>query len=1084
MKDNIIVNGAPLSREDFYKTIPEFGIMPFWFVNGGMDYDEMAYQLKEYKDKGIPGIYFHSRFGTLEHTGYLTEDWFDRLRFAIKTARELGLQIWVYDEYNWPSGTAGKEVMRQDPNLTQRYLELVEAHIPGQYFTFMEGTDSRYNDLEQSEPVYACAFLEQDIKDKRFEYIDLMPNLAFDKVVTWQAPEGPWKLMYFIQRQASWYADVLNDEATDRFIQLTHERYKQEMGGNFKDSVVGFYTDEPAMHYFEVARDNYIIPWSRQMLKIFRDHNGYGLLKNLPKLFYDFGGDTQQVRYDFWSCLTKQYEKTFYKKIRDWCDDNQVVFTGHLLFEEWLRLHARTGGNLFTHLQHLHMTGSDHLYPRVGNRDMPDEHVALKICSSAAHHFGSTRLLCESMGGAYWDCTMERMKWIADWEYVLGVNLFNPHGFHYSIEGERKRDWPPSMFYQHTWWPQYRRFNDYVSRMGYLLSGGHHVAKIAILYPINSIWANYTPQAANRESAFINEEFNWMADRLLRLHLDYDILDEDVMDQCELTQDGALTIRGERYECLILTGLTHIKAKTLDRLERFVKAGGRVLADGLVPLASIEGEAPDFEARVTALFGRHPREVHADFLAGSQAFDTVETVTGRGRTVLALGDGFCRGERLEAFESILRQMVAAQVYIDSDEVFVLHRVKDGEDFFFLCNPTQDSFDINIRFKGEHGLEIWDLEEGGITQVNHLRYEEGDTLLTLPMPRVGSLMLKLSEKPEFYATDTNLTLTAITETGAAGYGRVTGQARAVVRGQALTAQAQPNLAPFVPGETWAIRASTKNALVIPEWTFLYAREGFTAADLQGMDLQDELTMRMGGWAFQLPQEREKEDYPVDAWFVADFEARHLPEDLELLIDGYKCSAYTLYINGQEVTAQPVRSYLDAEILSVPCAPVHLGRNRVAIRMTLESNTGGLLDLVKIIGSFTVGEDAAGEYIAPPRDSLQTGDWCRQGFPYLAAMVDYEQEITLPEGFLGQRLILEADVGDDLFEAFIDGRHAGCRMWQPYALDITDFVKDKRFTLTLRVVNTIANLLEARREPSGLFGLTITPHPAYHLEQPGN
>ena len=102
MKDNIIVNGAPLTREDFYKTVPEFGIMPFWFVNGGMDYDEMAYQLKEYKDKGIPGIYFHSRFGTLEHTGYLTEDWFDRLRFAVKTARELGLQIWMYDGYNWP----------------------------------------------------------------------------------------------------------------------------------------------------------------------------------------------------------------------------------------------------------------------------------------------------------------------------------------------------------------------------------------------------------------------------------------------------------------------------------------------------------------------------------------------------------------------------------------------------------------------------------------------------------------------------------------------------------------------------------------------------------------------------------------------------------------------------------------------------------------------------------------------------------------------------------------------------------------------------------------------------------------------
>lgn len=77
MKPNRIVDGAPLSAEDFAKTIPEFGIMPFWFVNGRMDYDEMEYQLKEYKAKGIPGIYIHARFGTLENTGYLTDDWFD-----------------------------------------------------------------------------------------------------------------------------------------------------------------------------------------------------------------------------------------------------------------------------------------------------------------------------------------------------------------------------------------------------------------------------------------------------------------------------------------------------------------------------------------------------------------------------------------------------------------------------------------------------------------------------------------------------------------------------------------------------------------------------------------------------------------------------------------------------------------------------------------------------------------------------------------------------------------------------------------------------------------------------------------------
>ncbi|MHC1785730.1 MAG: glycosyl hydrolase [Christensenellales bacterium] len=1081
MKDNLIVQGAALSRSDFFKTIPEFGIMPFWFINGGMDYQEMRYQLQEYKAKGVPGIFFHSRFGTLDHTGYLTDDWFDRLRYAVETARELGLQIWVYDEYNWPSGTAGKEVMRQDPNLTQRYLELVEADIPGQYFTFMEGTDSRYNDLEQSEPVYACAFLAEDLQRGNFKYIDLMPNLAFDKVVTWQAPEGPWKLMYFIQRRASWYADVLNDEATDKFIALTHERYKANSPGKLSDSVVGFYTDEPAMHYFEVARDNYIIPWSSQMLRIFRDHNGYGLLNQLPMLYYDFGGDTQQLRFDFWSALTKQYEKTYFKKIRNWCDDNDCVFTGHLLFEEWLRLHARTGGNLFTHLRHLHMTGVDHLYPRVGSREMPDEHVALKIASSAAHQFGSTRLLCESMGGAYWDCTMERMKWIADWEYVLGVNLFNPHGFHYSIEGERKRDWPPSMFYQHTWWPQYKRFNDYVSRMGYLLSGGYHVAKIAVMYPINSIWANYTPQRANRQSDLISREFNWMADRLLRLHLDYDILDEDVMDDCELSEDGALCIRGERYQCLILPALTHIKAKTLDRLERFVQAGGRLLADCLLPLASIQGEAKDFEARVEALFGRNPAEVLSAFLSGAAEEEMIQSARGRGLTALALGDGFARGDRLTRFENIIRRLVESEINIDSDEVFVLHRVKDGEDFFFLCNPTHQRLPIEICLRGEYGLEVWDLESGAITPLLLLQYQSGDTLLHWDMQPVGSLMLHRTSKPVLSASQSNLTLTALCEGGAEGWGRVSGRASALVQGRLLSALAKANLPAFVPPDDWQATFSTPNALVIEGWKFLLDEDGRGAMDLLDEALPEALPMRMGGWAFQLPTEREGKAYPVDVWFLIDFRAEYLPDDLQLMIDGFKCRSYTLFLNGEAVVETPRRSYLDAEIFTVPLRPLQVGHNRIAIRMRLEKDTGGLLDLVKLIGTFLVGKDEQGEYIAPPREGLRYGDWCGQGYPYLSAMVDYTQQLTLPEGFLGQRLLLSADVGDDLFEVFINDQPVGCRLWQPYELDITPAVTMETFTLKVRVVNTIANLLEAKRKPSGLNSLQILPHPQYRLKE---
>jgi len=143
MEENKIVNGEPLSKEKFKNTSREFGIMPFWFWNGKMDYEEMEYQLKEYYDKGIPGIFIHARFGIKNYIPYLSDDWFDRVKFTIEKAQEIGLQVWIYDEYNWPSGTAGQQVMKRDPDLTERYLELVESDVPGQYFTFMEGTDSR-----------------------------------------------------------------------------------------------------------------------------------------------------------------------------------------------------------------------------------------------------------------------------------------------------------------------------------------------------------------------------------------------------------------------------------------------------------------------------------------------------------------------------------------------------------------------------------------------------------------------------------------------------------------------------------------------------------------------------------------------------------------------------------------------------------------------------------------------------------------------------------------------------------------------------------------------------------------------------
>ena len=1094
MDYNKLVSGEALSKEKFAVPSKEFGIMPFWFWNGEMSYDEIEYQLKEYKDKGCPGLYIHARFGVREELGYMNEDWLDRVKFTIEKAQEMGLQIWVYDEYNWPSGTCGQTVMQDHPELTNVYLELVDGDLPGQFFTFMEGTDSRYNDLEQSEPIYACAIKLEDMKNGKYEIVDLMPSLSFDKVITWEAPKGPWKLFYFIERKSTWYADVLNPETTKKFLEYTHDRYKAYLGKDFSKQVKGFFTDEPAMHYFETGRDNFIIPWTKKMFKIFRERNGYDLKKNLPKLFFDCGGDTEQVRYDFWSTLTDQYEKSYFKQIADWCEDNDVIFTGHLLYEESLRLHARVDGNLFKHLRHFDMTGVDHLYPRIGTREMENEHVALKIASSAAHQNGSVRLVSESMGGSYWDCTMERMKWIGDWEYVLGVNQFIPHGFHYTIEGERKRDWPPSMFCQFTWWEQYGLFNDYMTRMGYTLSGGDHVAKLAVLYPMNSIWANYVPEKRDKIGTTIENDFSFMADRLLRLHIDFDYLDEDVLcDQCEII-DGKLCIQGEKYEMLMLPPCTHIKAKTLKKIEEFVAAGGKLGGDALLPYKVIEGEAPDISQRIEALFGVEPAALRKAFLE-TDALGQKLTVrqVGKGTVVFVSGQGFKANDGMKILDQAIRACVTPEIEIDSEEVFYLHRVKDGRDIFFLINPVEEPADITVLWQGEHTPEIWNLETGDIRKATVYTIRDGKTYMKVHMEPYGSAMYAFAEETEKnHVAEAAMEVERAEFAGDGKTGVIHAAARLTEDAQVLvqTAEGEKTLSvaaktplPVIPlGDRFDFTIDKPNSLNTDAWKMKYVEPGDDVAAITSgkADMSRWLDMRMGAWEMQLPMERDEEEYPVDLWYVTKVEAACVPEDLKLMIDGFKGSAYTLYVNGKEVTEPPMRSYLDAEIKTVPMTGYFVtGTNTVAVKLTVTKKSDGMVDLLKIIGTFAVEVRDGKDCIVPMVKTVEAGDWVEKKLPYYSGTGYYTARVTLDAEQCRRKLMLKADVGKDVLLIWVNGKIVKTCLWKPYEADISEYVHEGENEITLGVVNTLMNLLESTRNPSGLFHGEIVPFDRYEL-----
>jgi hypothetical protein len=148
----------------------------------------------------------------------------------------------------------------------------------------------------------------------------------------------------------------------------------------------------------------------------------------------------------------------------------------------------------------------------------------------------------------------------------------------------------------------------------------------------SSFFALDTPQQRNPLSNRTEFDFNTLTDLFLRLHHDFDYLDEEVLAGAE-NADGAIQVGDERHELLILSPKTHLELETVERLEQFVAGGGRVLRAVFLPDRAFSGDGiVDVSQRVALLFGVDPlasQREHRD-VAG---IDTVFTEhEGGGRT--------------------------------------------------------------------------------------------------------------------------------------------------------------------------------------------------------------------------------------------------------------------------------------------------------------------------------------------------------------------------------------------------------------------------------------------------------------------
>lgn len=566
---------------------------PFWGWNDRLQPEELVRQLKDMRAKGMGGAFIHSREGL--ETPYLSEEWMDNVGASIDCARQEGLEIWIYDEDKWPSGSAGGTVSAADPErFTAKGLTL--EVLPG-------------DSVVPEEP------LGVRIVGKYYAYREGKKLLSLEPA-DGTAPEGA--CLVILRRELStsseWYngfapTDCLNPEAMEKFLEMTHHRYQQRFGAHFGETLKGFFTDEPNCcdfySFFTPGRP--WLPWTDAFTEFFSSRRGYDPTPMLPYLFFE-GPQCAQIRHDYWRTITELFSESFMKPMYDFCEKNGVELTGHVLYENDLGYNIRVCGAAMPQYRYLHRPGIDLL------GEQCREYLTVRQCSSVAHQYGREHTITETYGCTGWEFDFEGQKWLGDWQFVNGITRRCQHMTLYSIRGCRKRDYPPVFHYQNTWWEYNGRMEDYFARLSSAVQTGKVCRKILLLHPISGLWTQcgsdpeedlnrvemnmgWTDEhimSLNRKG----DETNRLAETLVRNHLDFDFGDEIILSEIAEIQKKHIVVGSGEYETVIVPPVASLFRSTLDLLERFEQAGGQIIWIGEAP-QMVEGR-PSQEAKELA----------------------------------------------------------------------------------------------------------------------------------------------------------------------------------------------------------------------------------------------------------------------------------------------------------------------------------------------------------------------------------------------------------------------------------------------------------------------------------------------------
>ncbi len=273
-------------------------VIPFFAITGRPTDAELARKVAALRADGFDQFLIYARSG-LQYK-YMGEEWLHAVETLCRKAEQSGMKVWLYDEYNWPSGTC-------------------KGRVPA--------------------------------ADERFLYSEWALYPKAEGGFRWEIVQAP----------AGW-VNVCEPEAVRLFMRMTHAVYEKRLAHYFASKTIrGIFTDEPG-HPVSISLEADCRAHFRRWIGMeneYRAETGRDFRADVEGFL---SGGSAEVWPVYTRLMGRRFRSAYFDQIRAWCDRMGGLLTGHLINESELAGACRFNGDPLLALRGESLPGIDEIF--------------------------------------------------------------------------------------------------------------------------------------------------------------------------------------------------------------------------------------------------------------------------------------------------------------------------------------------------------------------------------------------------------------------------------------------------------------------------------------------------------------------------------------------------------------------------------------------------------------------------------------------------------------------------------------------------------------------------------------------------